>query len=215
MKFAILISFVLLLLTINPLFSQQFTDIQLPEPIKTGGMPLMEALNQRQTIREFSEKEFSLQEISNILWAAFGVNRSDAGKRTAPSARNLQEVDIYVSTKEGIYLYDAFENTLIAIKSGDFRKKMGIQNFVSDAPLVMIFVADYSKLKGKLPDNRKAFYTGTSAGYISQNVYLYAASEGLATVVLGAILHDKISKAIGLEEHQVVLLSQPIGFIKE
>lgn len=214
MKTSILLSIFITVFTISPLFSQQLTDLQLPEPVKTGGKPLMETLNDRQTIREFSEKEFTLQEISNILWAAFGVNRPADGKRTAPSARNLQEVDIYVSTKDGIFLYDAFENKLIAIKSGDFRKKMGIQSFVADAPLVLIFVADYSKLKGKLPDNRKAFYTGTSAGYISQNVYLYAASEGLATVVLGAILHDKISKAIGLEEHQVVLLSQPIGFQK-
>ncbi|HXK82561.1 MAG TPA: SagB/ThcOx family dehydrogenase [Bacteroidales bacterium] len=209
---SISLSLLISIFMFSNLFAQELKDIKLPEPQKTGGKPLMETLDQRQTTRDFNNEDFSLQEISNLLWAAFGVNRADIGKRTAPSARNRQEVDIYIATKTGIYIYDAFSNKLKFIKDGDYRKYMGKQDFVSKAPIVLIYIADYSKLGNDLSDTRKAFYTGTSAGYISQNVYLFAASEGLATVVLGAIDHDKISEVLGLNHNQVVLLSQAIGY---
>ncbi len=117
------------ILLINLVFAQDFTDIKLPEPQKNGGKPLMEALNSRQTTREFATDEFTIQQISNLLWAACGVNRTEESKRTAPTAMNDQEIDVYVALKSGIYLYDAPNNLLKAIKQGDFRADMGTTRF--------------------------------------------------------------------------------------
>ena len=203
-----------LFLSFSGLYSQTFTDIALPAPVKKGGMPLMEALNERQSIRAFSDKEFTTQEISNLLWAAFGVNRTEKGKRTAPSAMDSQEIDIYVSLKSGVYAYDAKNNILKAVKSGDYREKMGKMNFVADAPLVLIYIVDFSKMSAKMTDESKHFYSATDVGYISQNVYLFAASESLATVVNGSLDQDTISKVIPLTKDQKVLLVQPVGFPK-
>jgi SagB-type dehydrogenase family enzyme len=175
----------------------------------------MEALNCRQTNRAFSTQDFNLQELSNLLWAAFGVNRAEEKKRTAPSATNAQEIDIYLSNKNGIYKYDAFENMLIAIQEGDHRSVMGKQNFVGDAPIVLIYVADFSKMTLMVTESNKVFYSATDAGFISQNVYLYAASENLATVVIGMINNEKIGETIGINKKQRVILTQPVGFNKE
>jgi len=205
-------SFFLLTFLQMGLYAQNLKDITLPEPVKTGGMPLMEALNLRQTKRAFSDKELSLQEVSNLLWAAFGINRPEDGKRTAPSAINAQEIDIYVSLKSGIYVYLPKENILKAVAAGDFRKNMGRQAFVGEAALVLIYVADYSKMSSRLNDERKAFYAATDTGFISQNVYLFAASENMATVVIGAFVDADVRNVIPLEEHQKVVLTQAIGF---
>ena len=210
---SLLISFMIVLSFTS--FAQSSGDIQLPEARKTGGKPLLDALNDRRTIREFSEKEFSLQEISDLLWAAYGVNRPDEKRRTAPSARNVQEFDIYVLLKNAAYRYDAFANKLIFVTDENLIPIAGMQDFVAKAPLILIYVADFSKYSDKMDEQARNIYAGIDCGYISQNVYLYASSEDLATVVLGSVHKDKLKDALKLNENQKVILGQPVGFMKE
>ncbi|MDD3276581.1 MAG: SagB/ThcOx family dehydrogenase [Kiritimatiellales bacterium] len=178
-------------------------NIQLPAPHKTGGMPLMEALNARQTKRTFSSKPLSEQQLSDLLWAAFGMNR-ESGKRTAPSAMNRQEIDLYVALSSGLYLYDAKQNALTQILGEDIRDKTGKQSFVKTAPVCLVYVSDDERLKME-------FYTATDTGFISQNVYLFCASEGLNTVVLGSVDKDALHAAMKLKPTQHVILTQPVG----
>lgn len=193
--------------------SQENDTLQLPKPKTEGGMPLMEALKNRQTQRDFSKKELSKQELSNLLWAANGINRPESGKRTAPSAVNWQDIDIYVALKNGAYLYNAQDNTLVQIHSDDVRKDMGKQGFTDKAPVCLAYVSNYKRMK--LPVKKvKNFYSATNTGFISQNVYLYCASEGLATVVLGYINKKKIIQALKLEDFQKVILTQCVGYPK-
>ncbi len=195
------------------LYSQVNDTIILPTPKMSGGMPLMEALKNRKTNRDFIYKELSRQQLSDLLWAADGVNRPENGKRTAPSAVNVQEIDVYVALKEGLYLYDATNNVLIKILNEDVRAFTGYQDFVKNASVNLVYVADYSKMKD-FSDEEKNFYSSADAGFISQNVYLYCASEGLATVVLGYIDREKMKNLMKLKESQKIILSQSIGFPK-
>ena len=164
------------------LTAQEQKPVQLPEPQITGGKPLMEALKDRQTIRTFSSEKLPVQMMSNLLWAAFGINRPDSGRRTAPSAVNWQEIDIYVTTEDGVYLYDASQNMLQPVLAKDIRAMTGTQPFVGDAALNLVYVADYSKMGGN-NDEGRARTSMADTGFIGQNVYLFCASEGLATVV--------------------------------
>jgi len=173
-------------------------DITLPEPQKTGGMPLMEALSKRSTTREFSSDEIDNQTLSNLLWAAWGYNRPD--KRTAPSANNKQELDLYVAKESGAYLYDARNNKLIQIHKEDVRKDMGKQDFVGTAPINIVFVA-----------KNKGDYSPVNAGFISQNIYLYCASVDLGTVVRGYFDAETVSKALKLDDIQIPILTQTVG----
>jgi len=187
------------------------TDIALPTPRMEGGKPLMQALKERHSVRAFSTKTLPAQVVSDLLWAAFGINRPDSGKRTAPSAMNWQEVDVYVIMKDGAYLYDAKANSLRAVAKGDLRKLTVTQEFVATAPLNLVYVADIRRMKGATPDDQ-VLYSGTDAGFISQNVYLFCASEGLATVVRGSIDRDDLAKALNLSEQKRIILAQTVGF---
>ena len=184
--------------------------IHLPAPDKNGGMPLMEALAKRHSMREFAREELPLQLLSSMLWAAFGVNRED-GKRTAPSALNVQEIDIYVALPSGAYLYDAHENALQLVAGSDLRRVTGYQDFVDEAPLDLVFVADYSRM-AMVPVDRRESYASVAAGAISQNLYLFAASQGLATVIRAWIDRGAIADGLGLNHDQQVLLSQTVGY---
>ena len=179
-------------------FTLSAQDIVLPKPVKTGGMPLMEALAKRSTHRDFSTAEIDNQTLSNLLWAAWGFNRED--RRTAPSGNNRQEIDLYVVKKSGAYLYDARANKLILIHSEDVRKAMGKQEFVWTAPINIVFVADTTKADGIM----------TSA-YISQNIYLFCASEGLGTVARGWFDANDVRKALRLKDTQAPVLTQTVG----
>jgi len=194
--------------------AQELKPISLPIPQMDGGKPLMQALKDRRTSRAFSGEELSIQELSDMLWAAFGVNRSETGKRTAPSAVNWQEIDIYVATADGLYLYDAPPHVLRPILREDIRALTGLQSFVKKAPVNLIFVADYSKM-GQASDEDKDFYSAANTGFISQNVYLYCASQGLATVVRGLIDRPALAEAMGLKSDQKVILAQTVGYPKE
>ncbi len=185
-------------------------DIALPAPVMTGGRPLMDVLAERQTGREYAERELSAQDLSNLLWAAWGVNRED-GRRTAPSARNWQEIDLYVAMKDGVYIYDAAENLLRGVIKGDLRETTGMQPFVATAPVNLVYVAVVERM-GNLPEEAVDQYSWADAAFISQNVYLYCASEGLATVVRGAIDRNAIAEAFGLPEGMRVVMAQSVGY---
>ena len=150
--------------------------------------------------------------IADLLLAADGINRTDSGKRTAPSTRNWQEIDIYVVLEDGAFLFDARKNSLKAIVKQDLRKMTGPQAFVPTAPMNLVFVADMTKMKGTAPDDQ-ALYAGADTGFISQNIYLFCASEGLATVVRGMIGYKKaLAEALKLSEDKRIILAQTVGY---
>ena len=188
--------------------------LTLPKPQMEGGKPLMQALKERASLREFSTEKLPLQILSDMLWAACGINRPDSGKRTAPSARNWQEMDVYVATADGLYLYDPKGHTLKPILSEDIRALTGTQPFVKDVPVNLIYVADYSKI-GEASTADKEFYSAADTGFISQNVYLHCASEGLATVVRGLIDRYALAKAMRLRPDQKITLAQSVGYPKK
>jgi SagB-type dehydrogenase family enzyme len=194
--------------------AQDLKTIPLPKPDTDGGRPMMEVLKDRKSSRTFSTARLPMQVLSDMLWAAFGVNRRDSGKRTAPSAVNWQEIDIYVATVDALYLYDARTHVLKLVVPEDIRAATGRQPFVQEAPVNLIFVADFSRMT-RAGYDEKVFYSAVDTGYISQNVYLYCASEGLATVVLGLIDRQLLAKVMRLRPDQKVILTQPVGYPKK
>jgi len=188
-------------------------DVDLPAPQKAGGMPLMEALAKRATVRAFDSKELSPQQLSSLLWACDGINRAD-GKRTAPSAKNNQETGVYVILKQGTYLYDAKANKLNLAAKGDFRRMAGTQSFVTNAPVTLVFVADQAKMGGKWSAEEKQHYAYADVGYISQNAYLFCASEGLVTGVRGSVDRKALGATLKLRPDQLIVLAQTVGYPK-
>jgi nitroreductase len=188
-------------------------NIQLPAPEKIGGMPLMEALNNRKTHRDFSDKELTQQQLSNLLWAASGVNRED-GRMTAPTASNNQQIVIFVGLKGGVYEYLPKTNELLLVVPGDHRAVFGRQAFVATAPVVLGFVSDWTKME-RYGDNTdaKQKYSHTDAGNVSQNVYLYCASAGMGTVALGNYDADLFMKTLKLPSNYYPVLNQALGFL--
>jgi len=206
--------FAVLIIPITLTFGEELKPIQLLKPQLDIGRPLMQVLKDRSSSRSFSTRKLPVQLLSNLLWAAFGFNRLEEGKRTAPSARNWQEIDIYVAMAEGLYLYDAKKHTLTPVLSKDIRAMAGKQDFVKDAPVNLIYVADFSKM-GNAAKEDKELYSAADTGFISQNVYLFCASEGLATVVRGSIDRDALAKAMKLRADQKIILAQTIGYPKK
>lgn len=184
--------------------------IVLPDANTSGGMPLMQALARRQSQREFAPEPLPLPVLSNLLWAAAGLNRPALGGRTAPSALNAQEVDIYVALPTGLYRYAALGHALHLVRATDVRRVTGYQDFVDTAPLDLIMVADYSRMK-LVPVAQRMAYAYACAGAMAQNVYLYCASEDLATVIRAWLDREALTKAMGLGTEQQVLLSQTVG----
>jgi len=197
---------------INVLTAQSQFSIKLGPPQLAKGKPLMQVLKERKSTREFTNAKLPLSEISNLLWAADGINRDD-GKRTAPSAMNTQEFDIYVIMEDGIYLYEPVKNELIRTLGGDFRKYAGKQDFVATAPLNLVYVSDLSKISTG-SESEKIQWSNVDVGFISQNVYLYCASEGLATVVRGYVDKDELAKVMKLKPDQKIILTQTVGYPK-
>jgi SagB-type dehydrogenase family enzyme len=187
--------------------------IDLPAPQTDGGKPLMQVLKTRRSAREFSDRMLSPQVLSNLLWAAAGINRPD-GRRTAPTASNRQEIDIYVITADGPYLYEPKGHKLIGLHSDDLRALAGTQDFVKTAPVNLVYVADFAKYGEKMAEENKLTYSGADTGFVSQNVYLFCASESLATVVRAGIDRAALSKAMRLRPEQHIILQQPVGYPK-
>jgi len=174
----------------------------------------MQALNERQTVRSFTSDNLSQQQLSDLLWAGWGINRPADKKRTAPSSRNVQEIDVYVALPSGLYLYVAESHTLKQIHNRDIRALTGTQDFVAGAPVNLIYVADLGKMDKKVGDtiteaNLLSSYANT--GFIAQNVYLYCASANLGCVIRGMVPKDKLAPEMGLRSNQVIILSQTVG----
>ena len=193
------------------IFAQDHPVLHLPQPQVEKGRPLMQVLSDRQSNRNFSERELPQQELANLLWAANGINRKDANKRTAPTSMNRQEIEVYVTSKDGLFRYDAQKHALITIHNRDIRSFTGMQGFVASAPLNLIIVADLEKMSGKeLQEKMQTAHI--DAGYVSQNIYLYCASEGLATVVRGSVDRDKLAAEMGLDSNFRIIVAHTVGF---
>jgi SagB-type dehydrogenase family enzyme len=203
----------LFLLLAAPLLAQDIKPIQLPKPQTQGGMPLMQALSQRKSTREFTAEKLSPQTLSNLLWAAWGINRED-GRRTAPSASNRQEIEIFVAAPDAVYLYNAKAHTLEPVVPGDLRAATGVQPFVKDAAVNLVYVADTGKMT-KGSEEQMNLYMGADTGVILQNVYLYCASDGLGTVVRAMVDRPALAKAMKLRPEQRIVLSQSVGHVKK
>jgi SagB-type dehydrogenase family enzyme len=184
--------------------------LPLPPPQTEGGMPLMQALRQRQSQREFEPSPLDSQTLSDLLWAAAGINRPDLDGRTTPSAMNSQEIDVFVALPEGLYRYEPSDHILYLVSATDVRRVTGYQDFVDRAPLDLIFVADYARLRA-VPAAQRESYASVAAGAMAQNVYLFCASTGLATVIRAWIDRQALSQAMGLEADHQILLSQTVG----
>ena len=184
-------------------------EIVLPKPDLKGGKPLMQCFAERRTLRRFDTAKLPDQIVSDILFAADGVTRED-GRKTVPTARNKQNQRVYVFTADGVYLYNCCKHTLVPVCAGDYRKICGTQPFHAKAPLVLVFVSDMSAV-GNTPE-LQALYAGNHSGSASQNVYLYAASKGMATVVCGMLDRKQIKEFLKLGKNDMVIFSQPIGY---
>lgn len=186
------------------------TTIRLPAPAKTGGMPLMEALSKRATNRMMDgSRSLSTQQLSDLLWAAWGVNRED-GRRTAASALNRQEIDLYLIGRKAAYRYDAASHSLRLVAEGDFRRGVNAQEYTKTGDWILVYVADYAKMAGG-DDRSNAATAGIDAGLIAQNVYLYGASEGLAVVVHSSVERRSVAQTLDLGPQQHIVVAQTVG----
>ncbi|MGW8321312.1 MAG: nitroreductase family protein [Thermodesulfobacteriota bacterium] len=183
----------------------------LPDPRWDGGRTLMQALKDRRSTREFAPQSLPDQVLSELLWAAYGVNRSDTGDRTAPSAHNRQEIDVYVTLRSGLYRYETATHSLRLVKAEDLPGLTGRQKFPATAPMNLVYVADFLRTLG-VPPEAAIQAASVSAGAIVQNVYLYCASEGLGAVVRGWIDRPVLAKAMGLREDQYMVIAQTVGY---
>lgn len=203
--------------------AEGLNTIRLPKPQKTGGKTVMEALQERKTNRRISSKDLPLQVLSNLLWAAFGVNRRKISfnkpGRTAPSASNSQEIDLYIARPEGVYRYEPVFHRLIPVVKGDFRKRSNRRGSAASAPVNIFYIADLARYDQgpSQPDRRigdpevqKSYYY-TDTGFIAQNVYLFAAAHGLAAWFHNCDKQDT-PKEFSLKSNQRVLFAQTVGY---
>jgi Nitroreductase family len=186
--------------------------MQLPAPKMSGGMPLMQALKLRHSTREYAERLLPLPVLSDLLWAAFGVNRP-SGDRTVPYWRHIMVIDVYAAMANGVWLYDPKAHLLRKRLNADIRAVTGQQDFVGGAPLNLVYVAHGERMHDVPPEDRR-LYASVDAGFIGQNVYLFCASEGLASVFRAAIDYKKLAKAMQLEGEQFVTFAQTVGYPK-
>lgn len=194
-------------------FAQDIAVIKLPEPQLEKGKPLMQALKNRQSVRTFSERDIPLQEMANLLWAANGINRKDVNRRTVPTSQNKQEIEIYLSNRDGLFLYDAQQHALVTIHNRDIRALTGMQPYVATAPANIVIVANLSKMGNDRQSNLQTAHI--DAGFVSQNIYLYCASENMATVVRGSVDHEKLSAEMGLSTEYYIVVAQSVGYPAE
>lgn len=185
--------------------------LALPAPRLHRGVSLAEALEQRASAREFSGRPLELATLAGVLWAACGVNRPESGHRTAPSARNWQEVDVYVATAQDIRLYDAAHQTLARVGEGDHRAATGLQDFAAHAAANLVFVADYARMADASTESRN-LYAAIDTGVMVQNVYLYCAAAGLACVVRGLVDREALARLLRLRPAQHVIVAQSVGY---
>ena len=184
--------------------------IALPPPRSKGGKPLIEVLALRRSTREYADRPLPRQVLSDLLWAAFGVNRP-SGDRTAPYWRHIMVIDIYAALADDVWLYEPKQHVLLPHLRADIRAQTGQQDFVGTAPLNLIYVAHGERMQDISPQDRR-LYASVDTGFIGQNVYLFCASEGLATVFRGAVDYAKLDRTMQLEKDQFVTFAQTVGY---
>jgi nitroreductase len=193
--------------------AQEAAAMELPPPRTAGGKPLIQALRLRRSIREYADKPLAAQVLSDLLWAAFGINRPAMGDRTAPYWRHVMVIDIYAAMADGVWLYEPKRHALIPHLSTDIRAQTGMQDFVGTAPLNLIYVAHGERMQDISAEDRR-LYASVDTGFIGQNVYLFCASEGLATVFRGAVDYETLAKTMKLGADQFVTFAQTVGYPK-
>lgn len=194
--------------------AQNLAEIPLNQPDRSRGSNVMKAFDNRHSDREFSTKALSKQDLSDLLWAANGVNRPADGKRTAPSALNKQDIDVYVFTAEGVYLYDATKHLLKPVVAGDHRSAVGgRQDFVKTAPVCLVYVSDLSRF-GMENNEQLRLTAAMDAGIVSQNVNIFCAGVGLATVPRSSMDTAALKKLLKLSDTQLPLMNNPVGYPK-
>jgi nitroreductase len=186
--------------------------IKLPPPRKSGGMPLLQALQQRRSTREFAPRPLASQVLSDLLWAAYGINRP-SGDRTAPYWRHIMVIDVYAATADGVWLYDPRQHALLPYLAQDIRAQTGLQDFAATAPLDLVYIAHGERIQDVSAEERR-LYASVDTGFIGQNVYLFCASEGLATVFRGGIDYPKLDAAMRLDSSAFVTFAQSVGYPK-
>jgi nitroreductase len=187
--------------------------IDLPAPWKDGGKPLAQAVWARRSIREFVDKRVPLDVLSNLLWTACGVNRPATGDRTMPSWRHAMDAEIFVAAADGAWSYDAKTHRLTQVLADDIRAETGVQDFVGTAPIDLVYVSDGARLQGVAGDEGR-LWAFTDVGFIGQNVYLFCASEGLATVFRASLNRDRIAQILQLPPTKFVTCAQTVGYPK-
>jgi nitroreductase len=183
---------------------------ELPPPRTEGGKPLIQALRQRRSIREYSDRPLPAQVLSDLLWAAFGINRP-SGDRTAPYWRHIMVIEVYAAMADGVWLYEPKRHVLLPHSRVDIRAQTGLQDFVANAPLNLVYVARGERMQD-ISANERRLYASVDTGFIGQNVYLFCASEGLATVFRGAVDYEKLNRTMQLETDQFVTFAQTVGY---
>jgi nitroreductase len=173
-------------------------------------MALTPALKARHSTREYSSRPLSPQTLSDLLWAAFGINRPN-GERTAPYWRHIMVIDIYAAMADGVFLYDPKTHSLVPHMKADLRAQTGTQDFVGTAPLNLVYVAHGERMTDVSVEERR-LYASVDAAFIGQNVYLYCASEGLGTVFRGAVDVTALGRAMNLPDGQFVTFAQTVGY---
>lgn len=191
--------------------AEEVRTIKLPPPQSTGGGDVLQALKSRKSTRAFSSRPLPPQTLSTLLWAAFGINRPATGGRTAPSAHGWQEIEVYAALPDALYRYDAREHALHFAVAGDLRALTGVQDYVGSAPLNLVYVADFSRMKDASETDR-TFFAATDAAVIAENVYLLCAALNLAVVVRGLVDRKKLAPAMKLRLDQRIVLAQSVGF---
>ena len=188
-------------------------NVKLPEPDKNVSMTLYQALQQRKSVREYSTKDIDDMKLSQLLWAAVGINRPD-GHLTAPTAINAQDITVYVCRKDGAYLYVAKDNTLQKVSDKDLRKSVAsAQAFAADAPISLVIVTDNAKFRGG-STNGPTISGAIDAGYVSQNIDLACEALGLCTVPRATMDKDALKKELKLTDSQNAILNHPVGYKK-
>ena len=174
-------------------------------------MSVMEALSKRKSVRSFTNRELTDEQLSLLLWAADGVNRED-GRLTAPTAMNRQDIQLFVCRKDGAFLYDAKAHALNRVSNEDLRPAIAgaSQAFVKEAPVCLVIVSDLRKFG----NNSNGDFGRIDAGYVSQNIYLAATAMGLGTVARAMMERERVIRGLGLVEQQLLLLNHPVGYVK-
>jgi nitroreductase len=209
-----IISVIAMLLTLTTLSGQKLSPLKLNAPNKERGVSVMKALADRRSGREFSKEKLSQQDLSDLLWAANGINRPD-GRRTAATARNNQDIDVYVIMEEGAYLYDAKAHELKPIVAGDHRPLIADRQVsMADAPVSLLIVSDISRFTGVEVETQKQ-WGALDAGIVSQNIMLFASGCGFVTVPRAFMKKDELKKVLKLSETQIPMLNNPVGYPKK